>query len=60
MNMVLYLNRRKIPDEVLIIHRIRISFVEFRTGMDMLMTVSEFARGFGASDRGISELTSGL
>jgi hypothetical protein len=53
MNMVLYLTKRTVPDEVLILHQIRLLFVKFRTNMDLLMTVADFAREFGANDRGI-------
>jgi hypothetical protein len=53
MNMVLYLTKRTVPDEVLILHQMRLLFVKFRTSMDLLITVADFAREFGANDRGI-------
>ncbi len=60
MNMVLYITRREVPGQVLILHRLRTSFVEFRTGMALLMTVADFARKFGASDQGIERVLSDL
>jgi len=60
MNMVLYLTRREVPDEVLILHQMRLLFVNFRTNMDLLLTVADFAREFGANDRGIELLMEDL
>ena len=60
MNMVLYLTRREVPDEVLILNQMRLLFVNFRTSMDLLLTVADFAREFGANDRGIELLMEDL
>ena len=56
MNMVLYLTKRRVPTEVLVFHRMRTSFIEYRTKMGLLVSLMEFVQGFGANDRRIEEM----
>jgi len=60
MNMVLYLSRRKVPTEVLVFHRMRTSFIEYRTKMGLLVSLMEFVQGFGANDRRIDGMVGEL
>jgi len=49
MNMILYSNGRKLPEDVEIVHEIRSDIVEYRTRQMLLMATVEFAEAFGAN-----------
>ncbi len=48
MNMVLYLTKRDLPADVLVVHRMRSQFVQYRVKMSLLVSLTEFAQKFGA------------
>ncbi len=58
MNMVLYLTRRDLPTEVLVLHKIRNSFVKYRTQMSLLVSLADFAQKFGADSSQMWDLVS--
>jgi hypothetical protein len=60
MNMVLYLTGRRVPTEVMVFHRLRGSFVEFRTRIGLLISLMDFAQKFGANDRRLGGLAAEL
>ncbi len=61
-NIVLYGCRRNLPDDVLMVHRIRGHFYEYKARMGMLYSLLDFVEGFGANTRklqgDVSELNS--
>ncbi len=61
-NIVLYSCRRRLPEDVLMVHRIRGQFSEFKSRMGMLYSLLDFIERFGANtrrlQRDISQLNS--
>ncbi len=55
MNLVLYVTRNEIPAEPLILHKMRLSFVEFRTRMSLLLSMIEFAESLGANEERVQQ-----
>ncbi|MBU7004312.1 MAG: hypothetical protein HXS50_02000 [Theionarchaea archaeon] len=60
MNMVLYLTRRSLPEDVLAVHKMRTSFAELRIKMSLLISLSDFAQKFGADGDRLGEILSPL
>ena len=50
-NIVLYSCRRRLPEDVLMVHRIRGQFSEFKSRMGMLYSLLDFTERFGANTR---------
>jgi hypothetical protein len=49
MNMILYSNRRKLPDDIEVVHEIRSKIIEFKTRQLLVLATIEFAEKFGAN-----------
>jgi hypothetical protein len=60
MNIVLYLTKREVPTDVLVFHRMRGTFMEFRTRMGLLMSLADFAQKFGANDERLQMMVADL
>jgi hypothetical protein len=48
MNMVLYLTGRNLPTDVLVVHKMRTQFVEYRIKISLLTSLTDFVEKFGA------------
>jgi hypothetical protein len=53
MNMIFYATKREVPTEVVVFHRVRFSFLEFRTRMSVLLSLKDFVEKFGANTKRI-------
>jgi hypothetical protein len=60
MNMVLYLTKREVTTDVLVLHRMRRTFFEFRTKMGLLISLMDFAQKFGANDQRLQRMVADL
>jgi len=56
MNMVLYLTGRRVPEDVLAVHKIRSLFIEYRIKMSLLISLSDFAQKFGADSGQLADI----